>query len=741
MMDRSGHRVRRALAIVLVLVLGVHPAQAQEPSQAAVPMDAFAVDLSAFDLPDEATLAASASASVSDQPPVPVDLGPDQVAARAAALVDASDPALANLDLLAERLAYDPVAAFELVRDSIGYDPYAGTLRGALGTLVARAGNDVDRALLLQALLDRMMVQTRLVVGTLDAATISQLQARAFEPPAEPLATVPVDPQELGDRDTLLTRARRDHALVRGALGDRLAAMGGGMDDGVASTRHVWVQVAQGPTWTDLDPMLPDAQPGDALTRVGAVLDTVPEDWHHTVDVRVIAETLVDGQLEERTVLDHELDAATAARTDIHLAFQPENSSLGQTLGEALGAAAGWLPSLFVGQETFRGNSFPVVPEGDIFTGERDGPQFSRLTLQITVASPGTPTRTTTRTLVDRLSPAARSADTIADDALAPLTLREGVPIELSTIHHIQVSNGAFDARAHQVWRRIAAVFSELMQLDPDAAAAYGFPAAALPMTVGDESLVLASERLISDGLDRSPVVRAFVAQPRVFVTSAGPGTDPGRLTTGVDLLDDSVRVIVADDADGLDAARRQVWYGTLEGALESQFLLARMGAGRLSDGRLRGVSFGLDGAPGLVLPGAAETAGIPDALANDLADGLLAVVPGEGPTGADAWWSVDPATGATRAILAPGTGGGGYVNGSFGGPRIPVDPSRVPQTQAQLNQLYRQALASLESRPPPQPACTIGGSEYTTLQCIAILAAAGFFVLGLVIAIYVWVI
>ena len=66
---------------------------------------------------------------------------------------DALDPADWDVADLAAALGPDPDAAFALVRDRIGLDAYAGSLRGAEGTLSARGGNAVDRALLLQALL------------------------------------------------------------------------------------------------------------------------------------------------------------------------------------------------------------------------------------------------------------------------------------------------------------------------------------------------------------------------------------------------------------------------------------------------------------------------------------------------------------------------------------------------------------------------------------------------------------
>ena len=84
---------------------------------------------------------------------------------------------------LADELEADPFAAFAWVRDHIGFDPYAGELRGAAGTLTGRAGNSLDRALLLQRLLDLMVVQSRLVDGTLDEAGAQAVVERSFDAP------------------------------------------------------------------------------------------------------------------------------------------------------------------------------------------------------------------------------------------------------------------------------------------------------------------------------------------------------------------------------------------------------------------------------------------------------------------------------------------------------------------------------------------------------------------------------
>lgn len=65
----------------------------------------------------------------------------------------------------ARRLGFDADRIAAFVRDDVPLDEYEGVLRGAVGTLWAGTGNELDRALLLEALLNRSGIPTRLVQG------------------------------------------------------------------------------------------------------------------------------------------------------------------------------------------------------------------------------------------------------------------------------------------------------------------------------------------------------------------------------------------------------------------------------------------------------------------------------------------------------------------------------------------------------------------------------------------------
>jgi transglutaminase-like putative cysteine protease len=198
------------------------------------------------------------------------------------------------IDALASSLDCDLDRIFRFVADEIWYEPYAGALRGAGGTLESRAGNSVDQALLLDSLLRASFMDTRFVVGSLDAAAEPTLlasltldrdtaRARAGAIAAEPLpggppapafsSPLPPELQEIADlapelsaAATSWTSARLDAGVATivaelQAAGIEVAPPEVALP-ALERERHVWLQVARGSDWIDLDPTLVGAQPG-----------------------------------------------------------------------------------------------------------------------------------------------------------------------------------------------------------------------------------------------------------------------------------------------------------------------------------------------------------------------------------------------------------------------------------------------------------------------------------------------
>jgi hypothetical protein len=716
--------------------------------------------LPSFTVSPDAQLATDAKLVPAALPPMPaIDIG--AAWKRSQALVSSTPASQWQTTALADSLNDDPMAAFALVRDSTGFDPYAGELRGPYGTLAARAGNSLDRALLLKRLLDVMLVPSRLVRGTLDDTTAAALVARSFQPPAKPLSSVPIDEQETGPFDSIVSRARRDYALLRGALGDRLSKMDGAANaQALAATKdHFWVQMAFGAQWVDLDPSMPDAQPGQTLTQPQQFLDSVPEELQQTVTIRVLAETLSNGLLSESPVLEQHFSAPDAAQSELYLSFVPAITGTGSTIAQALGSTTSWEPVLNVAGNQVTGTPFPVAPGTDLFTGEaQDGPQVSRLRLETTIQTPGLDPITRDEVLLDRVPRSVRGSTTAIDPAqLEPLANVKGLPADLLGLYHIQVSTGGLDTRAHQAFRGIAAQLSRTESLTPDAVNALGFPFNALPASIDDEAMVVSSEDVIRDALNAEPDVHAYVARPRVFVNAGGPSPD-GKLWILADLMSDGVAYVTDGNLAPADAAARQVWYGSLETALETQ-LTALRGQKVFSDaGTTLGTSLSMDQPLTVIDP--SGSASLPSSASPGLVEavkaGQIAIVPGD-PATSRVWWTVDPATGETRSIVDPGYGGqlatgvpelgpaasvdqNPYTNATpNSGPRYVIedfDPDAPPYTQADYEKVYQEALAQEEAAAkPPAPQGGCGGSEEATLLCtIAIGAAVAFAVIGIIV-------
>ena len=179
------------------------------------------------------------------------------------------------------------------------------------------------------------------------------------------------------------------------------------------------------------------------------------------------------------------------------------------------------------------------------------------------------------------------------------------------------------------------------------------------------------------------------------------------------------------------------------------------------------GTSLSMDQPLHVLSPGDVATlpAGASPQLRADLTAGKVAVVPGD-PATSLVWWMIDPATGATRSVVAPGYGGqvasgsiravvgrvhpgydaggylppGPYTNGTVntGGRIFAAGIDDPILTRAEMDQLAQEAVKSLEAQrpPPPQGGCG-GGSEYVTTLCVVIIGALSFAVLGVVVYVY----
>lgn len=412
--------------------------------------------------------------------------------------LDALWPTVEATEREMTRLTFDPKAVvtqagrepsklFYWVRDETSLVAYRGILRGEVGVLMDRLGNSLDRAMLLYGLLRDAGHTARLAHGTLSEAQATYVQnnarpSRTIEPllpPAEGLKAKQdlleaemtkqgIDPvmlregirevasEEVRISENAARRAESQARVIAAAIrnrppAERLSEKSERMND---LRDHWWVQVSNATGWVDLDPTLPDSEPGRTLLQPHETVrpdaqGRLPPEYHHTVGIRVLIEQWEDGRLEERQVLQHVFRPSEHFGMRIALSHHPmqwpaTSDMFGGTaaqpqLERAVLTQEEWVPVLRLGPETIIQSSFtrdgeinqtPLAPLlggsaqklgrglGDILGGGKiggSGRSASRSEGQLTaewidfeIHSPGRQNRIIRREIFDLLGPARR---------------------------------------------------------------------------------------------------------------------------------------------------------------------------------------------------------------------------------------------------------------------------------------------------------------------------------------------
>ena len=634
-----------------------------------------------------AVIGGSAAVRASDRP----------IRSSALAGLDAlsADP---SIEVLAGSLDYDTEAIFRFVSDQIRYEPYAGVLRGASGTLSARAGNAADQALLLGALLDAALVPYRFAIGPIDRSTASALMgdavvdgptaradvAAAWDPIEQGRATTPttsLDPavrerlaQARADGPAVLAWGRRqldaDVATITSALQGAGIVVPGGyskMPD-LERQQHVWVQVSSGSEWVDMDSSTPGASVGQPLTEATSTFSVLPDTMRHRISFVVVAETLRAATLVQEPVLQVSAWADELVATPIQfLNIRPDGmKALGTSVPAALDGKKSYLPALVVGDAAYVGvRAFGFGTGGGVFDtapgiglGVTEGDATGEW-LEITIASPGHDPVVVRRPIFDRIGLAAREGGTPDLAAVPPVEFTDlgpdlqGEYLQAQAEHWFTVSGGRLAGDAMRAAIRPA---------DDQLAFVNFVHAYHLVRDAADlEMAVPASVHTFQD----APNIVSF----SVAVSSAG--VSGPMATFAVDIWHRSYGYLPVSRSSA--AANPGVVTGVLSHVAERLLMgdaLPRTGA----QPRLPMVSVGAvfdaaraDGVPIRVMNGASTQVDLdypPEVLARvrrTLADGWLVIAPvrtvsvgGQPRTG---WWQVDPATGRTADQMDDGRG------------------------------------------------------------------------------------
>jgi hypothetical protein len=255
------------------------------------------------------------------------------------------------------RLGNDPDTIFQWVKRSTYWVPYRGVLRGPQGVLMDRQGNDLDRALLLSALLKVAGHTTRLAHGQLSseqaAALLPRLSARRHRPEPPPRRSALDDGTELrtamaqeglaqpGLAERIQSKGERMLRVID-SLGSRtasqsarlIALVGHRSDSSEWTARrdsamnvlrdHWWVQLQRPSGWVSLDPDAPDGSEIAPVTPQETMAsDALDSSLYHRVSIRLVVERWDGGALTEHVALAHTLQGPESWDRSLELRIMP----------------------------------------------------------------------------------------------------------------------------------------------------------------------------------------------------------------------------------------------------------------------------------------------------------------------------------------------------------------------------------------------------------------------------------
>jgi len=249
---------------------------------------------------------------------------------RLAALASLLEPSQFDLDELALAMAFeDPEYITAWVADSLRYEVYRGLLRGPQGTLVAKAGNALDQAVLLARLLGDAGFDARVLLGQLSDEDALELVMSMFtdaraeggaEPAQEPgfedlAAATGTDEQalsaaiaqvagtELRDLPAFHDASAQAQALLTG-LG-QVPERDATQDLIGEAKEYAWVEyrLGEGDSWTVAHPAWPVEAVAPQVAATGVLEAEVPADLLHHLRIEVTIERKRGEVFEEERLM------------------------------------------------------------------------------------------------------------------------------------------------------------------------------------------------------------------------------------------------------------------------------------------------------------------------------------------------------------------------------------------------------------------------------------------------------
>jgi hypothetical protein len=570
----------------------------------------------------------------------------------------------------AAALGNDPNRIFDFVRDQIAFEPYRGSLRGPRGTLMAMAGNGVDRAALLASLLASSKQRVRFAHGKLKQSLAEDLVASIWpERPSTADTGAAPSPELTADLGHFVDGIHRDALLLAKTLhtarlpDKRPPALTRDMLVKEAQD-HYWVEWWQDGQWTALDPSFATSAPGQKYAESDATFDELPDSLFHHIAMRLRAEEYQNGQPASRQLLEYSAKAADLSGVDLFLSHQRVQSEQGIQLR----------PVLAAGLETVIGMAYTVaVPRApaqssgalaDALAGDAQAatpPIASALFVDFDLVAPDGKKETVVREIFDRVGKQRRMAgSTLSQDDLAGAVDGPIKPDALPrAVYDFFITTGAVQ---NEHLRRISSLSAR---------------APGEPPTLG---LVLRminiAYAMIADGLtsrvadSTGHVFRTYPDAPRIYVAELSDWKGTPRFS--LDLRRDLPRVAVSG-FDGRQLFAAELLRGVIAGAVEREvvgYFAAGNGPSPTQWAQAMSTNLVFERAQAanidpVLLSGNSPSLSkdlSPDVRARideTLAAGQLVVAPSR-PVEVNgdqrfAWWGIDPSSGASTAVTDEG--------------------------------------------------------------------------------------
>lgn len=279
-------------------------------------------------------------------------------------------------------LKNNAASIFAFVRDEIRNEVYVGSLRGARGTLWSGAGNSLDKANLLIALLRASCIPARYAQGSLSGSNAGELILSMF-PASFRLAGIVPDSAQTADP------ANNVELLSEVAL-------------------HYWVEADTGSGFVALDPNFSGAQFGDTFTTADNQFTEVPDSARHKVTLRMNAELAFPGlfgtTLSEIEVLEFTRATVELVGRPLHLGHFINGSNVSSIFSVT---TFNYSPYLVIDQGDDNPNDDPLIRAADYQEVASNFPFASQtltgLFLEMDTIHPLGAVKTTRSTLLDRI--------------------------------------------------------------------------------------------------------------------------------------------------------------------------------------------------------------------------------------------------------------------------------------------------------------------------------------------------